>query len=75
MVCQADCDAREKEYISNQSLLKKAQEDYDAEMAKLKELGINSVEELEQRIVALDDELVSKVVDYAKIISNGEGGV
>lgn len=62
---QQDSDAREKEFISNQSLLKKAKEDYESELAKLKEIGINSEEELTQEIQRLDDELTTKVVEYS----------
>lgn len=68
---QEDCDTREKSYLSNQALLKKSQEELEQEMAKLKEQGINSLEELQAEITRLENDTADKIVEYSKII-NGE---
>ena len=68
---QEDCDTREKSYLSNQALLKKSQEELEQEMAKLKEQGINSLEELQAEITRLENDTADKIVEYSKVI-NGE---
>ena len=68
---QEDCDTREKSYLSNQALLKKSQEELEQEMVKLKEQGINSLEELQAEITRLENDTADKIVEYSKII-NGE---
>lgn len=68
---QEDCGTREKSYLSNQALLKKSQEELEQEMAKLKEQGINSLEELQVEITRLENDTADKIVEYSKII-NGE---
>ena len=60
--------AAEDEFIRLETMKSKLEEDEKIQMDKLKELGINSYEELDVEINKLEDQLNTEIVKYAEAL-------
>ena len=60
--------AAEDEFIRLETMKTKLEEDEKIQMDKLKELGINSYEELDTEINKLEDQLNTEIVKYAEAL-------
>lgn len=60
--------AAEDEFIRLETMKTKLEEDEKIQMDKLKELGINSYEELDAEINKLEDQLNTEIVKYAEAL-------
>ena len=58
----------EDEFIRLETMKSKLEEDEKAQMNKLKELGINSYEELDAEISKLEDSLNKEIIKYAEAL-------
>lgn len=60
--------AAEDEFIRLETMKTKLEEDEKIQMDKLKELGINSYEELDTEINKLEDQLNTEIVKYVEAL-------
>ena len=60
--------AAEDEFIRLETMKTKLEEDEKIQIDKLKELGINSYEELDTEINKLEDQLNTEIVKYAEAL-------
>lgn len=67
-----ECDANEKEFIANQAKIQQYEQELQNELNNLKELNLNSLEELHAEINRLDTELTNKCLEYTSIIEPKE---
>lgn len=67
---QEDAKEREQRFLTNQTLLKKNEEELQEKMNELKEMGLNSIEELQEAIKKSEEEINNKIIEYTKVIND-----